>query len=171
MRRSSRRPDERPFPNRNQGQPTKALDDAVYSAAMLLQDRPSRDRRKIILLISDGQNGAKFNTHNHDDTRAELLRQGITVYSVAVGSAYLSGNSAGSSNMPTIPVARCFLARRARPSRISIPASRAGPQPVHPGLFAKWGSQSRLPRTGGPCAPRGLDHPHPQRLLRRNVCH
>jgi Ca-activated chloride channel family protein len=70
------------------GQPTKALDDAVYSAAMLLQDRPSRDRRKIILLISDGQNGAKFNTHNHDDTRAELLRQGITVYSVAVGSAY-----------------------------------------------------------------------------------
>ena len=70
------------------GQPTKALDDAVYSAAMLLQDRPSRDRRKIILLISDGQKGAKFNTHNHDDTRAELLRQGITVYSVAVGSAY-----------------------------------------------------------------------------------
>jgi VWFA-related protein len=70
------------------GQPTKALDDAVYSAAMLLQDRPSRDRRKVILLISDGQNGAKFNTHNHDDTRAELLRQGISVYSVAVGSAY-----------------------------------------------------------------------------------
>ena len=70
------------------GQPTKALDDAVYSAAMLLQDRPSRNRRKVILLISDGQNGAKFNTHNHDDTRAELLRQGITVYSVAVGSAF-----------------------------------------------------------------------------------
>jgi len=70
------------------GQPTKALDDAVYSAAMLLQDRPSRDRRKVILLISDGQNGAKFNTHNHDDTRAELLRQGIAVYSVAVGSAF-----------------------------------------------------------------------------------
>lgn len=71
------------------GQPTKALDDAIYSAAMLLKDRPSEHRRKIILLISDGQNGAKFNTHSYDDTRAELLRQGIAVYSVATGSSYL----------------------------------------------------------------------------------
>ena len=70
------------------GQPTKALDDAVYDAAGLLQDRPSRDRRKVILLISDGRNGPKFNTHNYNETRAELLRQGIAVYSVAVGSAY-----------------------------------------------------------------------------------
>jgi VWFA-related protein len=70
------------------GQPTKALDDAVYSAAMLLQDRAWRQRRKVILIISDGKNGAKFNTHNYDETRAELLRQSITVYSVAVGSAY-----------------------------------------------------------------------------------
>ena len=70
------------------GQPTKALDDAVYSAAMLLQDRPWQQRRKVILLISDGKNGAKFNTHKYDDTRAELLRQEITVYCVAVGSAY-----------------------------------------------------------------------------------
>jgi Ca-activated chloride channel family protein len=70
------------------GQPTKALDDAVYNAAELLQDRPPKDRRKVILLISDGRNGAKFNTHKYDDTRAELLRQGIAVYSVAVGSAY-----------------------------------------------------------------------------------
>jgi len=70
------------------GQPTKALDDAVYSAALLLKDRDSKKRRKIILLISDGQNGAKFNTHNYDETRAELLRQGIAVYSVATGSSY-----------------------------------------------------------------------------------
>ena len=70
------------------GQPTKALDDALYDAADLLKDRDSRKRRKIILLISDGQNGAKFNTHSYDDTRAELLRQGITVYSVATGNAY-----------------------------------------------------------------------------------
>lgn len=70
------------------GQPTKALDDAVYAAAMLLQDRRSDKRRKIILLISDGQNGPKFNTHSYDDTRAELLRQGIAVYSVATGSSY-----------------------------------------------------------------------------------
>jgi len=70
------------------GQPTKALDDAVFEAADLLKDRDSRKRRKVILLISDGQNGAKFNTHSYDETRAELLRQGITVYSVATGSSY-----------------------------------------------------------------------------------
>ena len=70
------------------GQSTIALDDAVFASAMLLKDRDPRKRRKVILLISDGQNGAKFNTHNYDETRAELLRQGIIVYSVATGSAF-----------------------------------------------------------------------------------
>jgi len=70
------------------GQPTKALDDAVFEAAELLKDRDSRKRRKVILLISDGQNGAKFNTHSYDETKAELLRQEISVYSVATGSSY-----------------------------------------------------------------------------------
>jgi len=70
------------------GQPTKALDDAVYNGAMLMKDREPLKRRKVILLISDGQNGAKFNTHKYDETRAELLRQGIAVYSVATGSSY-----------------------------------------------------------------------------------
>ena len=68
-------------------QSTKALDDAVYAAAELLKERP-RERRKIILLISDGQNGAKFNTHSYDETRAMLLRNNISVYSVATGSSY-----------------------------------------------------------------------------------
>jgi VWFA-related protein len=70
------------------GQPTKALDDAVYASAMLLKDRDIRKRRKVILLISDGQNGAKFNSHSYDETKAELLRQGIIVYAVATGSSY-----------------------------------------------------------------------------------
>ncbi len=69
------------------GQPTKALDDAVYSAAELLKDRP-RDRRKVILLISDGQNGAKFNNHSYDETKASLLRYNISVYCIATGSSY-----------------------------------------------------------------------------------
>ena len=73
-----------------QGQPTKALDDAVYAAAMLLKDRDSHNRRKIILLISDGQNGAKFNTHSYDETKAELQHQAIAVYSVATGSQYFN---------------------------------------------------------------------------------
>jgi VWFA-related protein len=70
------------------GQPTKALDDAVYNAALLLRGRDSMKRRKIILLISDGQNGVKFNTHKYDEVREELLRQGITVYCVATGNSY-----------------------------------------------------------------------------------
>jgi VWFA-related protein len=70
------------------GQSTTALDDAVYGAATVLQSRPSRDRRKVILLISDGQNGPHVNTHSYDEVRAELLKQEIAVYSVATGSAY-----------------------------------------------------------------------------------
>jgi VWFA-related protein len=70
------------------GQSTKTLDDAIFESAMLLKDRDPRNRRKVILLISDGQNGPKFNTHSYDETRAELLRQGITVYCVATGSSF-----------------------------------------------------------------------------------
>jgi Ca-activated chloride channel family protein len=71
------------------GQPTKALDDAVYAAGQLLADRdPDRQRRKMIFLISDGVNGAKFNTNNYDTVMKELLRFDITVYGVGVGSAF-----------------------------------------------------------------------------------
>jgi Ca-activated chloride channel family protein len=71
------------------GQPTKALDDAVYAAAQLLKNRdPERQRRKIIFLISDGVNGAKFNTNNYDTVLKELLRYNIAVYGVGVGSAF-----------------------------------------------------------------------------------
>lgn len=67
---------------------SKAIDDGVYGAAQLLADR-GRDRRKIILLISDGVN-SKFNTNTYENTLRELLRYGITVYSVGVGSAGLN---------------------------------------------------------------------------------
>jgi Ca-activated chloride channel homolog len=71
------------------GQPTKALDDAVYAAAQLLKDRdPERQRRKIIFLISDGVNGPKFNVNNYDTVLKDLLRYNIAVYGVGVGSAY-----------------------------------------------------------------------------------
>jgi len=69
------------------GQPTKALDDAVYAAGQLLRDR-GRDRRKMILLISDGLNGKKFNTNDYDTVLKELLRSNIAVYGVGVGSAF-----------------------------------------------------------------------------------
>lgn len=71
------------------GQPTKALDDAVYSAAQLLKDRdPQRQRRKIIFLISDGVNAPKFNTNKYATVKEELLRHDIAVYGVGVGSAF-----------------------------------------------------------------------------------
>jgi Ca-activated chloride channel family protein len=69
------------------GETTKALDDAVYSAAQLLKDR-GRERRKIIVLISDGQNGKKFNNNTYGNTVKELLRYDISVYSIAAGSAF-----------------------------------------------------------------------------------
>ena len=63
---------------------TKALDDAVYEAAQLLKDR-GRDRRKVIFLISDGDN-SKNNVNTYANTVKELLRYGISVYRVGVGS-------------------------------------------------------------------------------------
>jgi len=69
------------------GQSTKALDDAVFSAAQLLKGR-SRNRRRIIFLISDGQNGGKkVNTNSYDNTVKELLSHSISVFGVGVGSA------------------------------------------------------------------------------------
>lgn len=65
---------------------TKALDDGVFEAAQLLKDR-GRDRRKIIFLISDGDNG-KTNVNTYGNTVKELLRYGISVYSIGVGSGY-----------------------------------------------------------------------------------
>ena len=69
------------------GQPTKAMDDAVYEAAQLLKDR-GRDRRKIIFLISDGINAPKFNKFKYGDELKELLRNDIAVFSIGVGGAY-----------------------------------------------------------------------------------
>ncbi len=65
-------------------QPTTALDDAIYSAAELLRDR-GLDRRKIIVLVSDGHNGLHANKHSYEETVQQLQRNNVTVYSVAVG--------------------------------------------------------------------------------------
>jgi Ca-activated chloride channel family protein len=69
------------------GQPTKALDDAVYAAAQLLKDR-GRERRKIIVLVSDGVNNPKFNTNKYDVVLKELLRSNISVFGVGIGTVY-----------------------------------------------------------------------------------
>jgi len=74
-----------------QSQSTKALDDAVYASAQLLKDRdPDRERRKIILLISDGVNNPKVNTNKYDIVIKDLLRYDIAVYGVGVGTAFFN---------------------------------------------------------------------------------
>jgi Ca-activated chloride channel homolog len=71
------------------GQTTKALDDAVFGAAQLLHGR-DRNRRRVILLVSDGANGGKkSNKMNYDSVVKTLQHDNIEVYSVAVASAFL----------------------------------------------------------------------------------
>ncbi len=77
------------IPSMAAGHPNnKHINDAIYEAAVQLRDR-GRERRKIIFLISDGQN-AKNNTHTYDDTLKLLLSADISVYAVGVGEANLN---------------------------------------------------------------------------------
>lgn len=73
-------------PVKSGARPTKALDDAIHSAAELLHDRGTV-RRKMILIVSDGSNGPQFNHYTYSDTLEALLRDNISVYSLAVGSS------------------------------------------------------------------------------------
>lgn len=70
---------------------TKCLDDAVYAAADMLKSR-GRDRRKIIFLISDGNN-ARNNQHSFEQTLELLLTADVSVYSISVGHAFLQKES------------------------------------------------------------------------------
>jgi VWFA-related protein len=75
-----------PAPTYLGSRPSKALDDAVYSAANLLENAGA-DRRKIILVISDGANEPKLNKHDFATVREKLLFENISVFSLAVGSS------------------------------------------------------------------------------------
>lgn len=63
----------------------KDLDDAIYAAGEMLKGR-GRDRRKIIFLISDGNN-ARNNKHSFNETLQLLLTADVSVYSISVGHA------------------------------------------------------------------------------------
>jgi Ca-activated chloride channel family protein len=73
-------------PIKSGSRPTKALDDAIHSAATLLHDR-GLARRKIILVVSDGVNGPQFNHSTYQDSLEALLHDNISVYSLAVGNS------------------------------------------------------------------------------------
>ncbi len=66
---------------------TKDLDDAMHAAAELLRTR-GRDRRKIICLISDGQN-SHHNRWTYSQTLQLLLSSDISVYTITVGTVLL----------------------------------------------------------------------------------
>jgi len=70
-----------------------ALTDAVFAAGQMLQSR-GRDRRKIVFVISDGNNGGR-NDHTFDQTLRLLLDSDISVYSISV--------------VHTVPVGRSVL--------------------------------------------------------------
>lgn len=66
---------------------TKHLDDAIHGAAELLPPR-DRERRKVIILVSDGVN-AKNNTYNYDQTLEFLLRSDVSVYAIGTDAGLL----------------------------------------------------------------------------------
>lgn len=68
--------------------PSKNIEDAIYAAARLLRNRP-RDRRKIVFVISDGNDSGK-NTIGFEDTLRQLLSADIAVYAIDVGPALLN---------------------------------------------------------------------------------
>src|SRR5207244_4950822 len=59
--------------------------DALFAAASDLAKR-ERNRRKIVLVISDGQNGG--NDHSMDETKQSLLETGVQVYAVGVDQPF-----------------------------------------------------------------------------------
>jgi VWFA-related protein len=65
----------------------KSMDDAIYSAGEMLKGR-GRDRRKLIFLISDGNN-SRQNHHSFGQTLHFLLEADVSVYSISVGHALL----------------------------------------------------------------------------------
>ena len=69
---------------------SRILHNAIYDAASVLKNRPEAKRR-IILLISDGQVGGAGNTRKLEDNVELLLQNNIQVYSVATDYALREG--------------------------------------------------------------------------------
>jgi VWFA-related protein len=69
-----------------QSKPAQVLHDAIFQATTDLSKR-DRDRRKIVLLISDGN--ANGNDHSYDDTMKKLLETDVQIYAVGMDVAFL----------------------------------------------------------------------------------
>jgi VWFA-related protein len=91
---------------------TTDLDDAVYAAGEMLKGR-GRDRRKIIFLISDGNNSHE-NEHSLDQVLQILLKYDISVYSISVGHALLQKESTRLEKYATATGGDTFYASKDR---------------------------------------------------------
>ena len=69
------------------GQVSKDLDDAVLYCADMLHSRP-RERRKLLLIVSDGRNSHN-NTATYGQALRALLSSDVSVYGVGVSEAVL----------------------------------------------------------------------------------
>jgi VWFA-related protein len=67
---------------------TKHINDAIHTAAEMLRTR-GRERRKVVIVVSDGVN-AKNNTNSYSDTLKLLLSADISVYAIGVDAAGLN---------------------------------------------------------------------------------
>lgn len=70
------------------GNANKSVNDALYAAAQLLHTR-SKDRRKVIFLVSDGVD-SKGNKYGFEDTVHMLILADASVYSIGIGTPYTS---------------------------------------------------------------------------------
>ncbi|HXX44650.1 MAG TPA: VWA domain-containing protein [Candidatus Acidoferrales bacterium] len=68
-----------------------ALDDAVFAAVQMLKDR-GRDRRKMIFIITDG-NDAGRNDHTFDQTLHAILESDVVLYAISVNRSTPVGKS------------------------------------------------------------------------------
>lgn len=66
--------------------PRKRIDDALYTAAQRLKSRPL-DRRRVIVIVSDGINGSD-NDFSYSEALKALTASGVTVYAVSFGSGW-----------------------------------------------------------------------------------
>jgi VWFA-related protein len=70
-----------------QGCESKDLDDAMLFAASMLRPRP-RERRKLVLIVSDGRN-SHYNAASHEQAARALLSSDVSVYGIGVSQAVL----------------------------------------------------------------------------------
>lgn len=68
------------------------IHDAVFAAVQALRRRRSRERRKMILIISEGRN-APGNRNSYQDTLEALLRAEIVVYGITPVRSVLTGGA------------------------------------------------------------------------------